>query len=290
VAAALAVVWVIRHTTRTLERVTGTLTTGASRVSITAHEVSSSSEQTVERSADEASALTQASASGRQVSAMAQGNSERAREVAEIASGLANRVDETRSIVDDAVRAMTGIDAASDRIAKIIGIIDEIALQTNLLALNAAVEAARAGEHGLGFGVVAGEIRHLAQRCAESARETAELIETSVGRSKEGKTKLDALARSIQGLANSVSTVQQRAGEVGRVSMEQAGNIEEVAGCVSRVLSLNTQSVASARQAKEIGHQLKDESMALESAMQQLLSLMGEHTASPGSHTSHRLR
>jgi methyl-accepting chemotaxis protein/cytochrome c553 len=282
--AGVAVVLVLRGTTGALRRVIATLHEGAQRVSATASEVSTSSEETAGRAADEASSLSQATSSGSHVATLAQGNSERAREVADVARAVSARVNETSAIVAEAVLAMSGIDAASDRIAKINVIIDEIALQTNLLALNAAVEAARAGEHGLGFGVVAGEIRHLAQRCAESARETAELIETSVHRSKEGKARLDALSGAIRSLAEAAGAVQQHAGEVRQASTEQAASVEEMSKCVSRVQDLNLQSVAAAQRGKAVGEHLATESRDLQRLMDELWELMGGAEAAAARH------
>src|SRR5439155_10694337 len=102
--------------------------------------------------------------------------------------------------LDSMVEKMKEIDGSSQKIARIIKVIDEIAFQTNILALNAAVEAARAGEAGLGFAVVADEVRNLAQRCAQAARDTASLIEESVVRSNDGKVKLDQVAEGIRAI------------------------------------------------------------------------------------------
>ena len=102
-----------------------------------------------------------------------------------------NQLTETNVALEQTVGAIAEINASSDKISRIIKVIDEIAFQTNILALNAAVEAARAGEAGMGFGVVADEVRNLAQRCAQAARDTTALIEESVGKARDGKEKVD---------------------------------------------------------------------------------------------------
>ncbi len=105
---------------------------------------------------------------------------------------------ETNQALEQTVAAMGEINTQSAKISKIIKVIDEIAFQTNILALNAAVEAARAGEAGMGFAVVADEVRNLAQRCAQAAKDTASLIEESIAKSNDGKTKVDQVATAIR--------------------------------------------------------------------------------------------
>src|SRR5205814_9930224 len=112
------------------------------------------------------------------------------------------------------VQAMSDIKTQSDKISKIIKVIDEIAFQTNILALNAAVEAARAGEAGMGFAVVADEVRNLAQRCAQAAKDTAALIEESIAKSADGKVKVDQVAQSIQGITEGSSKIKTLVDEV----------------------------------------------------------------------------
>src|SRR6202011_2193544 len=100
--------------------------------------------------------------------------------------------------LDQMIVAMGEINTQSDKISKIIKVIDEIAMQTNILALNAAVEAARAGEAGMGFAVVADEVRNLSQRCSQAAKDTAALIEESIAKSNEGGVKLDQVTKAIR--------------------------------------------------------------------------------------------
>src|SRR6202007_438894 len=120
--------------------------------------------------------------------------------VAYLVGNSQQKFSEMNRRMEELVVAMGEINASSGKISKIIKVIDEIAFQTNLLALNAAVEAARAGEAGMGFAVVAAEVRNLSQRCAQAAKDTAALIEESISRSDEGKSKLGLVAVAVQSI------------------------------------------------------------------------------------------
>ena len=123
---------------------------------------------------------------------------------------------------------MTAIKESSNKVAKIIKTIDEIAFQTNILALNAAVEAARAGEAGMGFAVVADEVRNLAQRSAQAAKDTAGLIEESIARSQEGAGKVEQVATAIGAITDSVAQVKGIVDEVREASQQQTQGIDQV--------------------------------------------------------------
>src|SRR5690606_578741 len=131
-------------------------------------------------------------------------------------------------VVSQVVDTMASINASSQRIVDIIGVIDSIAFQTNILALNAAVEAARAGEHGRGFAVVAAEVRTLAQRSAASAKEIKSLIDASVLQVQQGSQHVDAAGRTMGDIVTSVQRVMEIMGEITQASQEQTTGIGQV--------------------------------------------------------------
>ena len=196
------------------------------------------------RTESQASNLEQTAASMEEISGTVRSNAETAdlartmsREAAEAAAGGG-------ALMNDVVATMKQITDASARIADIISVIDGIAFQTNILALNAAVEAARAGEQGRGFAVVAGEVRSLAKRCADAAKEIKDLIGRNVDTVEVGTRQVDEAGVSMQGIVNKVQQVSQMISEISNATTEQASGIGQIGQAVSQ-LDLMTQQNAA---------------------------------------------
>jgi methyl-accepting chemotaxis protein len=175
--------------------------------------------------------------------------------------------------------AMDSIKVSSGEIAKIVKIIDEIAFQTNILALNAAVEAARAGEAGAGFAVVAEEVRSLAQRSAQSARETAAKIEDSVSKSEHGVEISDKVAASLQQIVDCARRMDTLVAEIAQASNEQSTGISQVNTAVSQMDKVTQANAANAEQTAASAEELSAQTIAMQESTAELRSLIG---GSPG--------
>jgi methyl-accepting chemotaxis protein/methyl-accepting chemotaxis protein-1 (serine sensor receptor) len=168
------------------------------------------------------------------------------------------------------VGSMTAIKESSNKVAKIIKTIDEIAFQTNILALNAAVEAARAGEAGMGFAVVADEVRSLAQRSAQAAKDTAGLIEESIARSQEGAGNVEEVATAITAITASVAKVKGIVDEVREASQQQTQGIDQVSQAISQMEKVTQTTAATAEESAAASEELNAQAETTMAEVQRL--------------------
>ena len=206
---------------------------------------------------------------------MARKNSENSRTAADLMTQSQQKFVQTNHSLDQSVVAMGEINTQSDKIAKIIKVIDEIAFQTNILALNAAVEAARAGEAGMGFGVVADEVRNLAQRCAQAAKDTAALIEESIAKSDDGKLKVDQVAAAIRAINEDTARVKTLVDEVNMGSQEQAKGIEQIGQAITQMERVTQTSAANAQETAAAAEELSAQSETLKEVVERLAAMVG---------------
>ena len=273
--AGVAVVIVIRQINQTLLRTIADLSEGAGQVASAASQVSASSQSLAKGSSEQAASLEETSASTEEINAMARKNSDGSRSAASVVTESQQKFAETSRLLDQMVGAMNGINASSEKISKIIKVIDEIAFQTNILALNAAVEAARAGEAGMGFAVVAEEVRNLAQRCAQAAKDTAGLIEESITNSADGKVKVDQVAVAIRAIADESTKVKTLVDEVNVGSEEQAKGLEQIGKAVSQMEQLTQTTAANAEESASAAEELTAQSEALREVVGGLAKMVG---------------
>ena len=272
----------VRRISSVLRRVASEMQEGADQVASAASQVSASSQGLAQGASEQAATLEETSSSSEEISSMTRKNAENSQLAAKVMGEAARLVDEANRKLEQMVGSMKEINTSSDKISKIIKVIDEIAFQTNILALNAAVEAARAGEAGMGFAVVADEVRNLAQRCAQAAKDTAGLIEESITKSTEGSTRLDEVASSIQLITESSLKVKTLVDEVSLGSQEQARGIEQVAKAIAQMEQVTQKTAANAEESASAGEELSAQSDNLLGIVKRLTAMVGGGEADAG--------
>ena len=226
-------------------------------------EIASASLDLSARTEETAANLEQSAASMEQIASTVHNTAERAREASGVAAGNADAAARGGQVIAQAVQTMQEVNAASNKIAEIIGTIDSIAFQTNILALNAAVEAARAGEQGRGFAVVASEVRSLAQRSAGAAREIKTLINDSVERVGTGTRIVQGAGAAMGELVTNAERLNGLIGEISRAAAEQSSGVAQVGSAVQELDRMTQQNAALVEQSAAAAAGLKDQAVGL---------------------------
>jgi methyl-accepting chemotaxis protein len=267
--------FIIRGLNRTLTRIATALDLGARQTSAAATQVSISSQSLSEGASSQAAALEETSASLEEMSAMTKHNAESAQQAKEISNRTRAAADTGVADITAMKNAMDAIEASSKDISKIIKTIDEIAFQTNILALNAAVEAARAGEAGAGFAVVAEEVRNLAQRSAQSAKETATKIEDSMKKSERGVEISDRVARSLGEIFEKARQMDTLVAEIATASQEQTQGIGQLNIAVSQMDKVTQSNACTAGQTAAAAEELTALAVGMQETTTKLHQLIG---------------
>ncbi|WP_111978959.1 methyl-accepting chemotaxis protein [Algibacillus agarilyticus] len=240
----------------------------ANTVASGADEIAQGNADLSQRTEEQASSLEETAASMEEMTSTVKQNADNASIANELASDAQSKAVTGGQVVERAVKSMSEINEASNKIADIIGVIDEIAFQTNLLALNAAVEAARAGEQGRGFAVVAGEVRNLAQRSAEAAKEIKDLIRDSVAKVEDGSSLVNESGSTLKDIVQAVEKVSQMIADISVASNEQSAGIEQVNKAITQMDEMTQQNAALVEEASAAGESMSEQARA----MRQLLS------------------
>jgi methyl-accepting chemotaxis protein/methyl-accepting chemotaxis protein-1 (serine sensor receptor) len=272
---AAAVLLLVRHAAAALKDLAARMSDSAEKVSGAASLVSGSSQSLASGASQQAASLEETSASTEEITSITRKNADHALQVAGLMQQSADGAVAVNQSLDRMVEQMREIGNSSNKIARIIKVIDEIAFQTNILALNAAVEAARAGEAGLGFAVVADEVRNLAQRCAQAARDTAGLIEDSIVTSRDGNARLDQMASNVRGMTESAVQVKSLVDEVNMGSQEQARGMEQISRAIIQMEQVTQRTAASAEESASAGTDLNSHANALRALVNEMRDMVG---------------
>jgi methyl-accepting chemotaxis protein len=257
----------LRDMQASLRNIVGRVRSGVDSVGTASAQIAAGNQDLSARTEEQASSLQQTAASMEQLTCTVRQSADNARQANQLAAAASEAAGKGGAVVGQVVATMEEISAASRKIAEIINVIDGIAFQTNILALNAAVEAARAGEQGRGFAVVAGEVRNLAQRCAQAAREIKHMIGDSVQKVDSGSRLVNEAGVSMNEIVAQVKRVTDLIGEISSASVEQSTGLGQINGAVTQIDQVTQQNAALVEHSAAAAQSLKEQAARLAEAV-----------------------
>ncbi|MBH2839168.1 Tar ligand binding domain-containing protein [Serratia marcescens] len=271
----------LQRTQQSLIGTVGAVRDGAESILIGLQEIAEGNNDLSSRTEQQAASLEQTAASMEQLTATVKQNADNARQASQLARDASATAAKGGELAGDVVTTMHDIANSSQKIGAITSVIDGIAFQTNILALNAAVEAARAGEQGRGFAVVAGEVRNLASRSAQAAKEIKLLIDESVSRVKHGSVLVENSGATMQDIVRSVTRVTDIMGEIASASDEQSRGIEQVTQAVTQMDQVTQQNAALVEESASAATALEEQAITLADAVA-VFRLADDNFVAPG--------
>ena len=253
----------------TINKVMHDIAGSATQVSLSVEQISSGSQALAQGSAEQTTAVLGLSASTTQIAEQTKANAQMAGRAAKLADEIKLGAEKGSRQMSEMMNAVTEINQASHSIGNVIKVIDDIAFQTNLLALNAAVEAARAGQHGKGFAVVAEEVRNLATKSAEAAKNTGELIANSIKKAELGASIAQETASSLEKIVSGINESNQIVAGIAKSSEEQSLGIEKINSGIDQVANIVQQNSATAEQSAVASRELTEQSDMLRKLISQ---------------------
>ncbi|MDH6147507.1 MULTISPECIES: methyl-accepting chemotaxis protein [Paraburkholderia] len=261
-----------------LTQTIGTIKISADSIATATHQIAAGNQDLSQRTEEQAASLEETASSMEQLTSTVTQNADNASQANQLAAQAAQVAEQGGTVVSRVVETMDGINASSDKIANIVGIIEGIAFQTNILALNAAVEAARAGEQGRGFAVVASEVRALAQRSSAASKEIKELIHDSVERVQAGAGHVREAGAKMREITHEIRRVTDIMGEITDASREQSKGIGQVNQAVTQMDEVTQQNAALVEQAAAAASSLESQANDLKASVS-MFKLHGSHDA-----------
>jgi methyl-accepting chemotaxis protein len=255
------------------------LNEGAQQVAAASNQLSASAQQLSQGSAEQASSIEETSSTLQETSSMLQQNTANTKQAAQLSEQAKEYSNKGSNEMQDMMNSIQEIKKSSDQIAKIIKVIDDIAFQTNILALNAAIEAARAGEAGLGFAVVAEEVRNLAGRSAQAAKDTTAIIETNIELSTKGVEVAQRVADALNEITVQAKKVNELMDEIAAASQEQSQGVEQVNMGMSQMETVTQQNTANAEESASASEELSAQADNLRKIVQDLSQLVNGKSA-----------